>query len=151
MIPCFIPILVVVVIVVFICFQGQLSTSDNSSRYTMSGGGDHRFTVKEPWFSKIKSGEKDVEGRLHKGRFQKIHDGDEIVWINKDTDEEVKTTVLDHKIYDDISDMIKGVGHKKLMPGSKSSKEVQEAYDSYYRPEQQKEHKAIAIYLKKNE
>ena len=144
----FIPVVIIVFILVFICVQNQ---SDNKLYQQMScmGGGEHKFTVQEPWFNKLKSGEKDVEGRLKKGRFEHIKDGDEITWVNKDTNEEIKTTVIDHKTYDNISDMIKGVGHKKLLPGTKSNQEAQEAYDKFYSPDKQKENKAIAIYLKK--
>jgi ASC-1-like (ASCH) protein len=156
------PVIIVVVIIVFICVQNQ---SDNrlyqkmayggdirfgeSGENSLVGGGEHRFTVKEPWFSKIESGDKGVEGRLKKGRFESIKDGDEITWVNRDTNAEVKTVVTEHKTYDNIPDMVKGVGVKKLLPGVKTDEEAVNQYNQYYSPEAQKEHKAIAIHFTK--
>jgi ASC-1-like (ASCH) protein len=156
------PVIIVVVILVFICIQNQ---SDNRTynrgayggniRFgergmdSLVGGGEHRFTVKEPWFSKIESGDKSVEGRLKKGRFEDINKGDEITWVNRDTNAEVKTVVTDHKTYDNIPDMVKGVGVKKLLPGFKTDEEGVDQYNKYYSPEKQSEHKAIAIHFTK--
>lgn len=40
--------------------------------------------VSEPWFSLILLGIKKVEGRLNKGRFGEMKEGDIIEWYNDD-------------------------------------------------------------------
>jgi len=158
----FIPIAIILVIIVFICVQNQAddrlcfsggarkrSRSRSRSRRSGSGEQEHKFTVKDPYFEQIKDGKKTVEGRLKKGRFEHINKGDTIYWINRDTKEEVKTKVTEHKTYDSISDMIKEVGHKKLLPGTKSNEEAQEKYSSFYGDEKINSNKAIAIHFKK--
>lgn len=150
----FIPIAIILVIIVFICVQNQSDDricfgGGSRHRRSGSGGSEHKFTVKDPYFEQIKDGKKTVEGRLKKGRFEHIDKGDTIYWVNRDTKEEVKTKVTEHKTYDNISDMIKEVGHKKLLPGTKSNEEAQEKYNTFYGEEKQKENKAIAIHFKK--
>lgn len=155
----FFPIAIILVIIVFICLQNQ---ADNRLCFDLAGGGkrrkrrrsgsehsEHKFTVKDPYFEQIKNGKKTVEGRLKKGRFEHIKKGDTIYWVNRDTKEEVKTKVTDHKTYDHVSDMIKNVGHKKLLPGTKSNDEAQEKYNTFYGEDKQKENKAIAIHFEK--
>mgnify|MGYP006076057567 CR=1 FL=1 len=162
MLPFFPIILVIVIFLLFICCQNKYDdemyrkTVDGgnirfgeSGMDSLIGGGSHKFTVKEPWFSKIESGDKRVEGRLKKGRFLQINEGDEITWVNRETKAEVKTIVTGHKTYDTIPDMIKDVGVKKILPGIKTIEEGIDQYNQYYNPEIQKEHKAIAIHFEK--
>lgn len=44
----------------------------------------HTFTVSQPWFDLIKSGDKTVEGRLGKGKFEEIKVGDAVIWIHNE-------------------------------------------------------------------
>ena len=128
------------------CIQNR---SDNRMYYRMSGGSkDHRFTVQEPWFSHIKSGKKTVEGRLKRGRFEHIGNGDKITWVNRETNEEVHTEVTKHDTYKNVDAMIDKVGAKTLLPGVKTKEEAKEVYDKFYSKERQDKHEAIALHLK---
>lgn len=50
--------------------------------------GGNAFSTKmhlsEPWFTLIKLGIKNVEGRLNKGKFKELKEGDIIEWYNDD-------------------------------------------------------------------
>ena len=44
----------------------------------------YRKHVSEPWFTLIGKGDKTIEGRLCKGSFAELREGDMIVWFNDD-------------------------------------------------------------------
>lgn len=47
---------------------------------------EHKINVQEPWFSLIKKGIKNVEGRLNKGKFCNLKINDTIIWNNSSGD-----------------------------------------------------------------
>ena len=49
------------------------------------GGDDrHKMHLSEPWFTLISLGLKKTEGRLNKGKFKDLREGDIIEWYNDD-------------------------------------------------------------------
>lgn len=120
------------------------------------GGADTpTFTLKEKWFDLMKAGKKTVEGRLYRGMFKGINEGDKVI-IQKSVDgpevegakpEELKATVTYVKQYDSPEALLKSEGVDKVMPGT-SIEDALKNYDQYYNAEKIKEHGMVALGIK---
>lgn len=105
--------------------------------------------VSEPWFSLIKQGKKTSEGRLAKGDFEKMREGDVVIWKNKD--KKVRTKIKEIVHYKTIYDMIKGERLKNVLPDAKIKTIEQGVKDVYrsppvnYTKEKEKKFGVIAI------
>lgn len=151
------PLIVIIILVCLLLFVQMQNRQDNSLMMQTSGflcrggsrgGGEYKFSVKAPWFDKIKEGIKSIEGRLKKGRFEHISKGDEIIWYNRDSGEEVKTIVDSVKTYKTIGEMLKAEGICRVLPGINSIAEGETIYNQYYSPENQEKYDVIAIHFK---
>ena len=65
--------------------------------YQNGGGTKYKKNVSEPWFTLISLGIKTIEGRLNKGDFKEINEGDVIKWTNNDFNFTRKNFYNEHK------------------------------------------------------
>lgn len=97
-----------------------------------------RFTSnkQEPYFSYIKSGIKNVEGRLNKGKWVEMQVGDQILVDNlPDTDETILVEIANKSVYKSFREMITFEGIKNVIPDAKSIDEAESAYYKFYSKE----------------
>jgi ASC-1-like (ASCH) protein len=111
-------------------------------------GSDNIFHVQEPWFSHIKEGRKTVEGRLNKGRFSNLREGDIVTWMNNDNNinRMFKTKIVYIKKYNTFSRMIEVEGLETVLPGIKTiDKGVKNIYRKFYSEEKEDKYGVLAI------
>lgn len=107
---------------------------------------NHEINVSEPWFSKIKSGMKSVEGRLNKGVFKEIKP-DDIIKVNNETNYfYIKVIKTDN--YNTFSDMIINKGLENVLPGVKTLDAGVAVYRQFYSEDKENEFKVLAITVK---
>ena len=111
------------------------------------GGSENIYTVtvKEPWFSFIKQGEKKIEGRLNRGLFRKINKGDIVVWINRD--QKVKVRITDKKVYKSFREMIEKEGLDKVLPSIKTIDDGVNVYRQYFSEMDEMSNGVVAIIM----
>ena len=108
--------------------------------------------VSEPWFTLIKDGKKTSEGRLAKGDFAKMKEGDIVIW--KNGNKKVKTEITKIVHYKSLYSMIKEERLKNVLPDSKirtieqGVTEVYRAPPVNYTEDKEEKFGVIAIRLK---
>jgi ASC-1-like (ASCH) protein len=105
--------------------------------------------VSEPWFSLILLGLKTVEGRLNKGRFSEMKEGDIIQWINDDFNHREFITVITKVChYSSFESYLTKEKIKHCLPSIDNVKDGVDVYYKYYTPEKEKQFGIAAIHLK---
>lgn len=102
---------------------------------------------KEP-FSLIKQGKKTVEMRLYDERRQKIAVGDELVFINRATNETLKVVVVKIEHYHSFQNLYAHVANTLLGYSSEETADYRDMY-TYYSQEAEKKYGVLAIYIRK--
>lgn len=111
----------------------------------------YRKTVSEPWFTLIGLGIKTVEGRLCKGEFARMKQGDVVVWENGDLGfpREVRTRIVRVDRYDDFREYLTSEGLRACLPafGVDSVDVGVDVYRRFYSVADEREHGVLAIRL----
>lgn len=71
----------------------------------------------EPWFTKIRNGEKHVEGRKNNEKYRTLYPGDTINFVS-DKGAMFKAEVLKVEHYKDLYEYLDKVGYQKALPHS---------------------------------
>lgn len=100
--------------------------------------------VEEPYLSFILNGQKTIEGRLNKGKFKDLKNGDILV-IGP---EEKKFVINNLTIYKSFREMLEKEGIKNVIPDKNTLNEAESVYYNFYTKEQEKEFGIIAIKIK---
>lgn len=107
--------------------------------------------VSEPWFTLIALGLKKVEGRLRKGDFADVKQGQVIVWYNDELGfpRSVKTMVKSTHEYTTFEKYLKGEGLQQCLPapGVTSMNKGVAVYRRFYDKQMEREHGIVAIRL----
>ena len=110
----------------------------------------YKMHLSEPWFSLIGLGIKDVEGRLNRGKFKELKEGDIIEWHNQDFKPRTISTqiskITKYKSFTEYLQKEKNKKHNPL-PGLPSLEHELSVYYKYYSKENEKEFGVIAIQL----
>ncbi len=111
----------------------------------------YEISISEPWFTHIANGDKTIEGRLKKGVFQNLQEGDIVLWYIKEKKytHNVLTQIIDIKEYKTFEDMLRKSTLKKTLPGIRTYKDGVAVYRQYYTKQKEKEHGILAIELKR--
>ena len=83
------------------------------------------------YYNLIKDGKKIYETRVYDKKRQEIHLLEEIIFINKDTEETFKAGVTELSYFNNFRSAIEEVGVKKVMPNARSLTEAVELYESF--------------------
>lgn len=107
--------------------------------------------VKEPWYTAIKESVKKIEGRLDRGSFSQMKEGDTVFWTNNKIPVETKITKIEK--FKSFRDMLSKKGYLEIcLPGIESVDEGVKVYREYYPDEKiEKELGVLAIHLKRTE
>ena len=103
--------------------------------------------VQEPWFGFIKSGQKNIEGRLNKGSFQELKKGDIVHWKNGDNIVKTKIVSVHHHL--DFEKMLKAHSLYNVLPGVKTYKEGIKVYREFFSAADVKKYGVLAIKVKR--
>ena len=89
-----------------------------------------QIPLKQPWLNFIKSGQKTVEGRLNKGIFSRLKQGETITFINKKLKLEVLVTYIKH--YKSFEELLMAEGIKHVLPNVSSINDGVKIYHQFY-------------------
>lgn len=122
------------------------------------GGGVFRLKVADPWYEAMSEGKKTVEGRLDRGPFSRLKQGDPVVVARSrprgDTSEYTKgpykytTEVARVTKYANYAALIKAEGADKVFPGKKTAEAAIDEFKKHLRDPADLNGPAIAIELK---
>jgi ASC-1-like (ASCH) protein len=96
--------------------------------------------IAEPWFGHVLRGDKQVEGRLMKGKFATLKVGD-ILCING----VVNYKVTGLRQYASFRDMIQQEGIDRVLPGVTDIEEGCSVYRQFYTAEDENQYGVVAI------
>lgn len=99
------------------------------------------ISVQEPYLSFILGGQKNVEGRLNKGKFRGLQVGD----ILNIEPENKLFDIVGLNYYKTFSEMIMAEGLKNVIPDKNSLEEAVMVYYRFYTKEQEKEFGVVAV------
>ena len=102
--------------------------------------------MKYPWFDFIKSKKKKIEGRLNKGIFSSLLQGDIIKF--KNNDDFIKAKVLNIVKYNTFEEYLTQEGLKRTLPNIQTIDDGKNIYYQFYTPEQEKQYGILVIYIK---
>lgn len=105
------------------------------------------YTIKQPWFKYIKSGQKKIEGRLFKGSFKHIKSMDTIIWNHKEMKIRVKVTSVRH--YNTFKELLEEEGIDKVLPNTTSVMDGVNIYRTYFSEADEKKYGVVAIEMEK--
>lgn len=110
---------------------------------------EYKKNLSEPWFSLIKLKIKTCEGRLNKGDFMRMKQGDYIQFENNDFNFKriclCKITSIHN--YNSFEEYLKKEKLELCLPGINKIEEGLSIYYKYYNKEDEKLHKITAIRL----
>ena len=107
------------------------------------------INVNKTWFDFIKKGKKVIEGRLNKGKFQKLKKN-EIIYFANGVDK-IKVKIMDIIRYNTFEEYLLQEGLKRTLPGIQTLKDGVNVYYSFYTKEQEKEFGILAVRIKRIE
>lgn len=99
---------------------------------------EYRKHLSEPWFSLIKTGLKTVEGRLNKGDFSEMKEGDIISFFNNDQPfhREFKVRIISTKNYKTFEEYLRIETLRKTLPGVDKVKDGISIYYQWYKKDE---------------
>ena len=101
------------------------------------------MNIQEPWFSLIQNGQKQVEGRLNRGKFQELRVNDTIRFTNNDKSFNAKITKITK--YPNFGDLLFNEKLYRVLPGFPNIKCGIILYDKFYKFNEIKEFGTLAI------
>jgi len=112
----------------------------------------YRKNISDPWFTLIAVGCKTVEGRLNKGDWEKMEEGDQIDWYNKEMEplikREFRTVILKKTHYPSIENYLENEGLRNTLPSIEDPNDGLKIYQTYYSKEDEKKYGIIALELR---
>ena len=108
----------------------------------MNAFSNHRA---EPYFTFVKNGQKTIEGRIRKGKYQSIAPGDTITVQNLDETDSINVVVTRVVSYDSLSAMLATEDLNKILPNAKNIKDGIRLYREFYSLEQEQEFGVVAF------
>jgi ASC-1-like (ASCH) protein len=107
----------------------------------------YKKNLSEPWFSLIKLGIKDVEGRLNKGDFANMNIGDFILFTNNELGFERKFKIVIKNIsyYDNFQTYLENETLERCLPCIDNIEDGLNVYYKYYKKSDELEYKIKAF------
>ena len=133
--------------------MGNKTSIVGNNHHTMGnniigGNNHHKMHLSEPWFALISLGLKKTEGRLNKGRFKELAEGDIIEWYNDDFKHRHCLTKIIKKInYGSFAEYLKQEGLDNCLPGITDIETGLSVYYKYFSKEDEKQFGVVAIQL----
>ena len=110
----------------------------------------HQLKLQERFFNYIQNGTKRIELRLYDEKRSKINLEDEIEFLKlPDLEDKLKVKVCGLLRYGSFSDLFKDFDISILSDNSMSKKELLDALQEFYTPEEQKKYGVLGIRIEK--
>lgn len=108
----------------------------------------HRMKLSEPWYTYVRDGKKNIEGRIYDDKRKLLKIGDKIIFTDENNDNEIETEITNLKIFENFNSAIRYAKLKNILPGINTYKEGIKLYNSIpgY-TEGSKEFGVILIYI----
>ena len=108
----------------------------------------HRMKLSEPWYTYVKEGKKNIEGRIYDAKRKLLKIGDKIIFTDENNDNEIEKEIIHLKIFENFDSAIRYAKLKNILPGINTYKEGVKLYNSIpgY-AEGSKEFGVILIYI----
>lgn len=107
----------------------------------------YKITVKKEWFDFIVEGKKMIEGRLNKGIFKNLRNGDMVIWQESGAKNFAYTRVTQKNQQKTFSDLITAVGIKNILPNKTTLDDGIAVYRQYYSEKDEKQYGVVGIYI----
>lgn len=109
----------------------------------------YEISIREPWFSLIKTKNKGIEVRLDRGVFAKINEGDIVKWYKtyKNNKYYVATKIIKVARYKNIDDLFENEMLRKILPGFPTVECGKIVYEEIYKDDL-KNNGIISFHLK---
>lgn len=101
--------------------------------------------VQQPYFDYIKTGRKTIDGRINKGKFAHLTEG-QMIKILCD-DEFVTAYIVEIKRYHTFKEYLMCEGLPNTLPGINTVEDGCDVYYQYYTQQQEEEHGVLALHL----
>lgn len=112
---------------------------------------EKEISVRHPYFLLLKSGEKQVEGRLYDAFFRELKRGDILTFIDESTEEKLKTKIEKIDVFPHFAEMI-SFFHKEILGfGKFSEEETLRTYNSFYTEDEIEKFGVCGVTVKKIE
>ena len=106
--------------------------------------------LSEPWFTLIKLGVKESEGRVYMGIWKTVKKDDKIIFTNNDNGvlRMINVTVKEVIRYPSFHDYLQNEGLQKCLPGMENMNVGVSVYRQYYTVEEEDQNGVVGIRLK---
>lgn len=88
------------------------------------------INIQDKYFELIKSGNKQVEGRLNRSIFKNIRVGDQVYWTSHN--KKILTEIIYIHKYENFKDMLEHENLSRVLPGINNIQDGIKIYDSFY-------------------
>lgn len=103
------------------------------------------FCVQQQYFETIKSGVKNIEGRLAKDKYRLLNIGENVTFYNNERTEKIEKKVVSLRIYRTFKDAFRYENYQKAVPKSKSVNDAILVYEQFYSKSLQQQHGVVFI------
>lgn len=109
-----------------------------------------RKHLSEPWFSLIMIDSKTIEGRLNKGDWAEMREGDKIDFYNEDfgLKREFRVVIVSKKVYPSFETYLLSEGLHKTLPSIEKIEDGIKLYRMFYKSEEEMKSGVVALELK---
>lgn len=118
----------------------EFFTDQNGEKYVLK-------SISEPYFSLIKDGKKQIEGRLYKDFWKTLYRGDVFCLYNKSNKSEILKVKVKNLSFVNTFENITSTQMKLMLPDVTSKLEGIKIYRSIYSLEDEKKYGVCMIYL----
>jgi len=109
----------------------------------------HRMKLSEPWYTYVKDGKKNIEGRIYDNKRKLLKVGDKVIFTDGNSDNEIEKEIINLKIFENFNRAIRYAKLKNILPGINTYKGGLELYNSIPGYEEgSKKFGVILIYFK---
>lgn len=106
----------------------------------------HKMTLQPSPFEAIKAGTKTIELRLYDEKRKRIAPGDEIVFTEAESGEEMTAKVVELYVFDSFDELYASLALTECgYTAENASSASPEDMEAYYTKEEQKKHKVVGI------
>ena len=106
-----------------------------------------RTNLDHQHYQDIENGKKTIEGRLYRDKWCSMEKGDTLVFGNRETQEELTTTITDIKHYLTFEDMLDQEDADQILPSTPDQDRLK-VYHEIYSEDQRLANTIIAIHIK---
>lgn len=106
------------------------------------------INCEEPWYSYLKSGEKEVEGRKGQSKYRELKSGDIVLFKCVGEEKQFLATVTKVDVFKDLDEYLTKVTLAKALPHVTDMEEARRTYHQWSTPEEIEKYGFVGIWIK---